>query len=188
MKICSFWACLFGFASLLCYLILLLIFRFVWFQCQRMLAGFSVKLPVLGLFFKFTCLLLQNNLALLLVRRVVQHRVARLKLLRPNFRNLVPNNTCWPQKCPLTLFQDRLDLLQDWDLTILSPVWEIIFFHFLTNWWQTFTKFLYFEGFRLQNFVRILRVSELIWKFSKFFRMPVTCCSCRGSSENCYIT
>jgi len=53
---------------------------------------------------------------------------------------------------------------------------------------QIFTKFLHFEGFRLQIFVRILRVSELLLKFSKFLRMPVTCCSCRGSGENCYIT
>jgi len=53
---------------------------------------------------------------------------------------------------------------------------------------QILTKFLYFEGFRLQNYVRILRVPELIWKFSTFLRMPVNCCSCRGSSENCYIT
>jgi len=29
---------------------------------------------------------------------------------------------------------------------------------------QTFTKILNFEGFRLENFVRILRVSELMWK------------------------
>jgi len=28
---------------------------------------------------------------------------------------------------------------------------------------QIFTKFLYFEGFRLQHFVRILGVSELMW-------------------------
>ena len=46
---------------------------------------------------------------------VVQHRVARLTLLGPNFRNLVPNNICWPQKFPFALwlffspFQDRLD-------------------------------------------------------------------------------
>jgi len=25
-------------------------------------------------------------------------------------------------------------------------------------------------------------------KVNKLLRMPVTCCSCRGSSENCYIT
>jgi len=36
MKICSFWACFFGFASLLFYLIFLLIFHFVEFSCQRM--------------------------------------------------------------------------------------------------------------------------------------------------------
>jgi len=48
---------------------------------------------------------------------------------------------------------------------------------------QIFTKFLYFEGFWLQNFVRILRVSEL--SESEFNRMPVTCCSYGGSSENC---
>jgi len=47
---------------------------------------------------------------------------------------------------------------------------------------QIFTKFLYFESFLLQNFIRIIRVSELMWKF---IRMPVTCCSCRGTSENC---
>ena len=30
--------------------------------------------------------------------------VARLALLRPNFRNLVPNSTCWPQNFRLTLW------------------------------------------------------------------------------------
>jgi len=29
---------------------------------------------------------------------------------------------------------------------------------------QIFTKFLNFEGFRLQKFVRILELSELMWK------------------------
>jgi len=29
---------------------------------------------------------------------------------------------------------------------------------------QILTKFLYFEGFWLHNFVRILRISELMWK------------------------
>jgi len=33
------------------------------FLAKRMLACFSVKLPILALFFKFTCLFLQNNLA-----------------------------------------------------------------------------------------------------------------------------
>jgi len=63
MKIRSFWACFFGFASLLFYLIFLLIFRFVEFSCQHMLGLFSVKLPIFGLIFEFTCLFLQNNLA-----------------------------------------------------------------------------------------------------------------------------
>jgi len=40
MKICSFWACFFGFTSLTFYLIFLLIFRFVEFSCQRMLGLF----------------------------------------------------------------------------------------------------------------------------------------------------
>jgi len=40
MKICSFWACFFGFTSLTFYLIFLLIFRFVGFSCQRMLGLF----------------------------------------------------------------------------------------------------------------------------------------------------
>jgi len=39
-KICSFWACFFGFTSLTFYLIFLLIFRFVEFSCQRMLGLF----------------------------------------------------------------------------------------------------------------------------------------------------
>jgi len=39
-SICSFWACLFGLASLLFYLIFLLIFRFVEFSCQCMLGLF----------------------------------------------------------------------------------------------------------------------------------------------------
>jgi len=34
----------------------------------------------------------------------------------------------------------------------------------LTNGLQIFTKFLNIEGFRLENFVGILRVSELMWK------------------------
>jgi len=50
---------------------------------------------------------------------------------------------------------------------------------------QIFTKFQYFEGFWLQNFVRILRVSEL--SKSELITIPVTCCSCGGSSENCYV-
>jgi len=48
--------------------------------------------------------------------------VARLTLLGPNFRNLVPKNTCWPQNFRLALFQHRLDLLQELDLTTLGPV------------------------------------------------------------------
>ena len=35
-------------------------------------------------------------------------RVAKLALLGPNFRNLVPNNTCWPQNFRLALFRDGL--------------------------------------------------------------------------------
>ena len=72
---------------------------------------------------------------------------------------------------------------QIWPPWVLSD--KPYFFTFLTNWLQIFTKFLKFEGFQLQNCVRILRDSELIWKFSKFIQMPVTC---QGSSENCYIT
>ena len=62
-EICSFWTSFFGFASLFFYLILLLIFRFVEFSCQRMLGLFFGKFPIFGLFFKFSCLFLQNNLA-----------------------------------------------------------------------------------------------------------------------------
>jgi len=72
----AYWACfcenllilgLFSrFATLLFYLIFLLIFRFVEFSCQRILGLFLVKLPIFGLFFKFTCFFLQNNLASLL--------------------------------------------------------------------------------------------------------------------------
>ena len=40
VKIWSFWACFFGFATLLFYLIYLLIFRFVAFSCQNMLGLF----------------------------------------------------------------------------------------------------------------------------------------------------
>jgi len=52
---------------------------------------------------------------------------------------------------------------------------------------QVFTIFLQFERFQLQNFVGILRLSDLCE--SKLIRMPVTwCCSCRGSSENCHVS
>ena len=58
------WACFFGFASLLLYLICLLVLCFLNFPTKRKLGlFFSVKLPILGLFFKFTCLFLQNKLA-----------------------------------------------------------------------------------------------------------------------------
>jgi len=50
VKICSFWACFFGFATLIFYLIFLLIFRFVEFFSQRILAFFSVKLPISACF------------------------------------------------------------------------------------------------------------------------------------------
>jgi len=40
VKICSFWACFFGFATMIFYLIFLLIFRLVEFSCQRILGLF----------------------------------------------------------------------------------------------------------------------------------------------------
>jgi len=54
----------FGLASLLLYLICLLVLCFLNFPTKRKLGlFFTVKLPILGLFFKFACLFLQNNLA-----------------------------------------------------------------------------------------------------------------------------
>jgi len=50
---------------------------------------------------------------------------------------------------------------------------------------QIFTKSLYFGVFDYKIWLGSL-VSELCE--SKFIRMPVSCCSCRGSSENCYVT
>jgi len=44
MKICSLWACFFGFASLLFYLLLLLVFRFVEFSSQDKLGLFFVEI------------------------------------------------------------------------------------------------------------------------------------------------
>jgi len=91
-----------------------------------------------------------------------------LVCLGPNVRNLVPNNTCWPQNFRLTLwfffgpFPGKTGPLQVLDLTTLCTVRETILFHILTNRLQIFTKFLYFEGFRSQNYVRILRVSQLM--------------------------
>ena len=46
-----------------------------------------------------------------------------------------------------------------WTLCVLSE--KPYFFTFLTKWMQIFAKFLYFEGFRLQSFVRILKFFEL---------------------------
>jgi len=63
VKICSFWACFFGFATRNFYLIFLLIFDLLHFPASAFWACFSVKLPIFGLFFKFTCLFLQNTLA-----------------------------------------------------------------------------------------------------------------------------
>jgi len=51
MKICSFWACFFGFASLLFYLFFLLIF-FVEFSCQRMAGLFYGLITNFWLFLK----------------------------------------------------------------------------------------------------------------------------------------
>jgi len=55
-------------------------------------------------------------------RRTIEAWVARLALLLPNFRKLVPNNTSWPQNFRLALFQDGLGPLQELDLTTLGPV------------------------------------------------------------------
>jgi len=63
LKICSFWACFCGFASLLFYLIFLLIFILLKFPANAWWPCFMVYLPIFGLFSKFTCLFLQNNLA-----------------------------------------------------------------------------------------------------------------------------
>jgi len=60
MKICSFWACFFGFASLLFHLILLLIFRFVEFSCQRLMGLFSGEITYFWLVFQI-CLLVFAN-------------------------------------------------------------------------------------------------------------------------------
>ena len=69
VKICSFWACLFGFATLIFYLIFLLIF-FVLLKFPANAFGLLFRLNYLCmfvLFFKFTCLFLQNNLESLLL-------------------------------------------------------------------------------------------------------------------------
>jgi len=52
MRICSFWACFFRVAFLLFYLILLLIFRFVEFSCQRMLGLFFGEITYFWLVFQ----------------------------------------------------------------------------------------------------------------------------------------
>jgi len=52
MKICSFWACFFGFAFLLSYLLLLLIFRFVEFSSQDKLGLFFVEITYFWLVFQ----------------------------------------------------------------------------------------------------------------------------------------
>jgi len=73
-----------------------------------------------------------------------------------------PKIFVWPVGYFLAIFQDRLAPCKNqiWPPWVLSE--KPYVFTFLTNWLQIFTKFLYFEGFRLQNFVRILRFSELI--------------------------
>jgi len=60
-------------------------------------------------------------------------RVARLALLVPNLRNLVLNNTCWPQIFRLALFQDRLAPCKNyiWPPWVLSE--KPYFFTFLTD-------------------------------------------------------
>jgi len=51
VKILSFWACFFGFVTMLFCLIYLLIFRFVAFSCQRMLGLFSGQITYFWLVF-----------------------------------------------------------------------------------------------------------------------------------------
>ena len=59
------------------YVIFLLTFRFVEKKAANAYgACFSVKLPIFGLFFKFTCLFLQNNLASLRLIIAVSVRCA----------------------------------------------------------------------------------------------------------------
>ena len=61
--ICSYWA-FFGFASLFLHLTnLVVLWVFFIFLPNARWACFSVKLPILGLFFKFACLFLKNSLA-----------------------------------------------------------------------------------------------------------------------------
>ena len=63
MKICLFWVCFLRICLPTVYLIFLLIFRFVELSCQSMLGLFYGLIHDFGLFFKSTCLFLQNNLA-----------------------------------------------------------------------------------------------------------------------------
>ena len=98
-------------------------------------------------------------------------RVARLALLGQIWEfwfpiTLVgPKVFVWPFGSFLAIFQDRFGSLQELGLTVLGSAWETIYFHFFDKLYlQIFTKFSYFEGFRLQNFVRIFRFSELMWK------------------------
>jgi len=58
MKICSFWTCFFGFASLLFHLILLLTFRFVEFSCQRLLGLFFGEITYFSLVFQIYLLVI----------------------------------------------------------------------------------------------------------------------------------
>jgi len=63
-------------------------------------------------------------------------RVARLALLGPNFKNLVLNNTSWPQNFRLTLWLFfRIDLVpcKNLGLTTLVQSEKPYFFTFLTN-------------------------------------------------------
>jgi len=70
----------------------------------------------------------RQRLLVLLSPGGIRITVARLALLGPNFINLVPNNTCWPQNFRLTFwlffspFPGWVGLLQELELTTLGPV------------------------------------------------------------------
>jgi len=65
---------------------------------------------------------------------MAKSKVARLALLGPNLRNLVPTF--------LTLFKVRFIPLQKLDLATLGPIWDTTFFTSLTNGLQVLIKFL----------------------------------------------
>jgi len=81
-----------------------------------------------------------------------------MALLGPNFKNLVPNNACWPKNFRLALwlffghFSGYTGPLQVLDPTTLVPVWDTIFFHSFDKLIADFHQIPIFSRFSITKF------------------------------------